>query len=148
MPIVMLMIWPGAIVNDSGSLYAAVRPQVLMDKDADKAGIMQALAAMREGLERSTGDDLVVVAFLRPTGRSVDGNLYLLPYEVDARGPVGIKAYGLSAEEFRRELLELAKLGRVLVLLDACHSGATTMDGTSLAMDFRRHFGHCSLRRT
>ncbi len=27
------------------------------------------------------------------------------------------------------ELLELAEHGRVLVLLDACHSGATTLDG-------------------
>ena len=42
---------------------------------------------------------------------------------------------GLSIDEFRGELLELAKHGRVLVLLDACHSGATTMDGTALAMD-------------
>ena len=31
--------------------------------------------------------------------------------------------------------MELAKHGRVLVLLDACHSGATTMDGAPLAMD-------------
>ena len=35
----------------------------------------------------------------------------------------------------RGELLELARYGRVLVLLDACHSGATTMDGTAIAVD-------------
>ncbi len=38
-------------------------------------------------------------------------------------------------DEFRPELLELARYGRVLVLLDACHSGATTMDGARLAVD-------------
>ena len=32
-------------------------------------------------------------------------------------------------------MLELARYGRVLVLLDACHSGATTMDGTAIAVD-------------
>jgi uncharacterized caspase-like protein len=65
----------------------------------------------------------------------VDGKLYLLPYGVDARDDVGIKTSGLAIDELRGELLELAKHGRVLVLLDACHSGATTMSGVTLAMD-------------
>ena len=41
----------------------------------------------------------------------------------------------LSVAQIRDELLTLARHGRVLVLLDACHSGAMTMDGTPLAMD-------------
>jgi uncharacterized caspase-like protein len=35
----------------------------------------------------------------------------------------------------RGGLLEIAKHGRVLVLLDACHSGATTLDGASRPVD-------------
>jgi hypothetical protein len=65
----------------------------------------------------------------------VDGKLYLLPQEVDARDQAGLKATGLSAEDLRGELLELARHGRVLVLLDACHSGATTMSGKSIDVD-------------
>ena len=62
----------------------------------------------------------------------VDGELYLLPHEVDARDSVSIEASGLSVSELRGQLLELAKHGRVSVLLDACHSGATTMgEGTA-----------------
>jgi uncharacterized caspase-like protein len=68
----------------------------------------------------------------------VDDKLYLLPADVDASRPARIKATGLSIDELRDELAELAKHGRVLVLLDACHSGATSIDGMRLAMDSTR----------
>jgi uncharacterized caspase-like protein len=61
-----------------------------------------------------------------------DGKLYLLPVEADPRDDTGIQSSGLPAEELKGELLELAKYGRVLVLLDACHSGASTMTGAAL----------------
>jgi len=85
-------------------------------------------------MEVGGGDDLAVVYF-SGHGALVDGKLYLLPYGVDARDDVGIKTSGLVIDELRGELLELAKHGRVLVLLDACHSGATTMNGATMAMD-------------
>jgi WD40 repeat protein len=122
------------IVNTQGSLYADVKPQVLLDKNANKAGILRALKIMRAGLEAGGGDDLAVVHF-SGHGALLDHKLYLLPYGVDARDDVGIEASGLAIDELRGELLELAKHGRVLVLLDACHSGATTMNGATLAMD-------------
>jgi uncharacterized caspase-like protein len=102
-----------AINTTQGSLYQ-VKPQVLLDKDATKSGIMRALAGH---------------------GAMVDRKLYLLPDEVDARDDAGIKTTALSAEDLKGELLELARYGRVLVLLDACHSGATTMDGAAIAVD-------------
>jgi uncharacterized caspase-like protein len=123
-----------AIVNTQGSLYARVNPQVLENKGANKAGIMRALATMEAGMERGTGSDLAVVHF-SGHGALVDGKLYLLPQEVDARDAVGIKTTALSINDLRDELIKLAAHGRVLVLLDACHSGATTMDGKALVMD-------------
>jgi uncharacterized caspase-like protein len=122
-----------AIVTTQGSLYQ-VRPQVLRDKDATKFGIMTALAVMRRDMATGGGNDLAVVHF-SGHGAMVDGKLYLLPDEVDARSDAGIKASALSAEDLKGELLGLARYGRVLVLLDACHSGATTMDGTAIAVD-------------
>ena len=72
-----------AIVNTQDSLYAAVKPQVLHDKDANKAGILRALAddagGMERGRRRPRGG-----AFLRPWRAWSDGKLYLLPVEVDA----------------------------------------------------------------
>jgi hypothetical protein len=47
-----------------------------------------------------------------------DGTLYLLPYDSDARDAVGIKTTALSVDAFKGELTEIAKHGRVLVLLD------------------------------
>jgi len=122
-----------AVVNTQASLYADVRPHVLLDKDATKERILDELRKMREGMEPG-GNDLAVVHF-SGHGALVDGRLYLLPYDVDARSPVKIQSKGLSIDDFRHELVKIAERGRVLVLLDACHSGAMTMDGTSLPMD-------------
>jgi uncharacterized caspase-like protein len=38
----------------------------------------------------------------------------------------------ILADEFHHKAAELAKYGRVLVLLDACHSGGVTSDGSAL----------------
>jgi hypothetical protein len=61
----------------------------------------------------------------------IGGQFYLLPYGV-ARTEADLKASAISANEFHDEVTELAKHGRVLVLLDACHSGAITGDGSAL----------------
>jgi hypothetical protein len=55
-----------------------------------------------------------------------------LPYGVDARTPADLKAPAILADEFHHKAAELAKTGRVLVLLDACHSGGVTGDGSAL----------------
>jgi WD40 repeat protein len=122
-----------AIAATQDSLYQ-VRPQVLTDKDGNKAGILRALKFMREGMEAGHGLDLAVVHF-SGHGALINGKLYLLPSEVDARDKVGVQATALSADELKDELLEIGKHGRVLVLLDACHSGASTMNGTALTID-------------
>ena len=88
-----------AIVNTQGSLYQ-VRPQVLLDKDATKSGIMRALAVMRHDMAAGGGNDLAVVHF-SGHGAMVDRKLYLLPDEVDARDDAGIKASALSAEDLK-----------------------------------------------
>jgi uncharacterized caspase-like protein/WD40 repeat protein len=122
-----------AIINTQDALYQ-VKPTVLLDKDANKKGILQALDDMRKAMASGGGNDLAVIHF-SGHGALVDGKLYLLPYEVDSRSNAGIKSDGLKVEELRDELADLGQHGRVLVLLDACHSGATTTDGSPLSMD-------------
>jgi uncharacterized caspase-like protein len=56
-----------------------------------------------------------------------------LPYGVDVKTPGSLKASAILAYEFRDEVAELAKHGRVLLLVDACHSGAVTGEGSTLA---------------
>jgi hypothetical protein len=55
-----------------------------------------------------------------------------LPYGVDARTPADLKSSAISADEFHHKAAELAKYGRVLVLLDVGHSGGVTGDGSAL----------------
>ena len=122
-----------AIVNTQGSLYQ-VRPQVLLNNDARKSGILRGLKVIRESMEAGGGDDLAVVHFSGHAAMA-DHKLYLLPFEVNASDDVGIRSSGLSADDLKSEFQQLAKFGRVLVLLDACHSGAMTMDGTEIAIN-------------
>jgi hypothetical protein len=84
-----------AIANTQGSLYADVKPQVLLYKDANKGGILRALKTMQAGMKAGGGDDLAVVHF-SGHGALVGDKLYLLPYGVDARDDVGIKDSGLA----------------------------------------------------
>jgi uncharacterized caspase-like protein len=68
-------------------------------------------------------------------GALIEGKLYLLPHEVDPRTAVELKDTALAFDQLREELLGIAQHGRVLVLLDACHSGTATIDGAGLALD-------------
>ena len=122
-----------AILYTQDALYR-IKTAVLLDKDATKAEILRVLKNMRASMDSGNGNDLAVIHF-SGHGALVDHKLYLLPYDVDLRDDAGIEFNGLSAEELRSELMELGQRGRVLVLLDACHSGATTTTGGSLSMD-------------
>jgi uncharacterized caspase-like protein len=118
--------------NKMGGLYADVLAQYLYNSTADRVGIFNAFATMQTNIAKdSAGQDLAVVMF-SGHGAVVGGRFYLLPYGVDARTPAELKASGISSDEFQAEVKTLAEHGRVLLLLDACHSGAVTADGSEL----------------
>ncbi len=128
-----LLATQGSAFNKLGGLYAQVLPQYLHDSEADRAGIINAIETIKTNMAKDVpGQDLAVILF-SGHGATIDDRFYLIPYGVDARTPERVKASGLSANDFHDELIELAKYGRVLVLLDACHSGAATGDGSKLA---------------
>ena len=90
-----------AIANTQEGLYSRVTAQVLLDKDASRGGILRGLQTLRTAMERGGGNDLAVVHF-SGHGMMVDGTLYLLPYETDARDAVGIKTTALSIDDAQR----------------------------------------------
>ncbi len=120
-----------ALLNTQGSLYAKVNPQFLLDKEANRAGIFRALDTIEKTMQK---DDVAVIDF-SGHGALIGGKLYLLPYEVDTTDAVSIKASAIEVGELATELRALGDRGRVLVLLDACHSGETTMDGGAMTVD-------------
>jgi len=87
-------------------------------------------------VDRDGRDDLAVIHF---SGHAalVDGQLFLLPYDTDARDSIGIKRTGIEVGDLKGELIGLAERGRVLVLLDACHAGGATLDQPELNVDAR-----------
>ncbi len=118
--------------------YAQVRTQVLVDKNATRSGIMRALATLREDMALGGGNDVALVQFSGHGAMLDDGMFYLLPSDVDARDAVTIGDTALEITRFQREIARLADYGRVVVLLDACRSGATTTSGIGIAADGSR----------
>jgi len=119
--------------SKGGGLYAKVVPQYLHDKTADREGIFRAIDLIAQNMSKDVpGQDLAVILFAGH-GAIVDGRFYLLPHGVNASTMSSIKASGIWANEFQSELAGLAQYGHVLVLIDACHSGAVTGDGAALA---------------
>jgi WD40 repeat protein len=111
-----------ALLNtQEGGLYAEVKPIFLHDKTADKAGIFDALDAMKINMAGSAGQDLGVVMF-SGHGTMIDNQFYLVPYGADSSTTTRLKASAIPATEFKGEIEKLAQHGRVLVLLDACRS--------------------------
>jgi uncharacterized caspase-like protein len=122
-----------ALLNtQAGGLYAEVKPIFLHDGEADKHGIVDALAAMDRNMTSSAGQDLAVVMF-SGHGTMIDNQFYLLPYGADSSSMDHLQADGIPATEFKRGIEKLAQHGRVLVLLDACRS-AGLMGGTANAL--------------
>jgi hypothetical protein len=130
-----------ALDNTQGSLYAEVKPQRLRNEEATHIGILRGLDAMRQSMARSVpGRDLAVIHF-SGHGALVDGEFYLLPYDVNAGDQTSIKATALRAFDLRQEIDKLAQYGQVLVLLDACRSGGVMANGQDLEVDATRLVG-------
>ena len=123
-----------ALLSSQTSLYADVMPDPLLNGAATRKGIFEAFARLRRNIAQGTGNDLALVLF-SGHGALVDGALYLLPHGVDAASEAGLKDTGLPVGMFKDELVAIAAHCRVIVLLDACRSGAATANGASFALD-------------
>jgi uncharacterized caspase-like protein len=67
----------------------------------------------------------------------MDERFFLLPDDVDVQSRIAIEDTALSLADFRSALNRIAEQGSVLVLLDACRSGAASMAGGDLTVDAR-----------
>lgn len=99
--------------------YPASQVEILLDGGAKASDI-------RAGLERlaqtARADDTVVVFFSGHGGRiesGPDAGTYLIPFDCESKR---LKETAIRADEFT-SLLARVKAGRLVVLLDACHSG-------------------------
>jgi WD40 repeat protein len=112
------------------SLYADVSLIHLLNDKASKTGIEDALDAMAQSMAKNGPGQDVAVILVSSHGEMIDKQFYLVPYGFVANGSKNAAAdSAISASEFATKVQELAKYGKVLLLLDACHSGAVAAQG-------------------
>ena len=119
------------------SLYADVSLTYLPNEKADSAAILDALEKMAGSMARSEPGQDVAVILVTSHGEMIDGQFYLIPYGFDAASQGRSIKSAVSASELAKKVQALAKYGKVLVLLDACHSGAVGAQGWATDPDAR-----------
>ena len=114
--------------------FGKAEAKVLLDKDATKEGILAGLDWLKG---KMTADDTAVVFYAGHGHRDrKSGQFYVLPVDVD---PADLPGTGVTGTAIKDKLKAVP--GRVLVLLDACHSGSigqSPADPGSLTDDVQR----------
>lgn len=108
-----------------GGLYEEKRVRLLLNQDATTTNILDALRSFL--VDEPEEDDLVLIYFAchgSPVGRGDD--YYFLAHDTK---PERIAATAVHMDEIQRALRAM-RAKRVVVLLDACHSGASAGDPT------------------
>jgi uncharacterized caspase-like protein len=113
----------------AASLYADVSLTYLPDDKADSAAILDALDDMARSMARNEPGQDVAVILVSSHGEMIDKQFYLIPYGFDAGSEGKSIKSAISASEFAKKVQALARYGKVLLLLDACHSGAVGAQG-------------------
>jgi WD40 repeat protein len=105
--------------SQKGKLYRTVEVKPLTDKDATREGILGGLDWLKKQM---TQHDVAVISFSGHGARDNDGTFYLAPVDVK---PSSLAATGVPGDQVKKTVASFP--GRILLLLDACHSGA--LDG-------------------
>jgi WD40 repeat protein len=112
------------------SLYADVKVTYLPNDKASKTAIEDALDGMAQSMATNEPGQDVAVMLVSSHGEMIDGQFYLVPYGFVAdESRNAATGSAVSASEFAKKVQALAKYGKVLLLLDACHSGAVGAQG-------------------
>ena len=112
-----------AVEKSSGPLYREVKVFRLIDQNATRKNILQTLVELRK---QATLQDTVMIFFAGHGERDDQNNFYFLPVETDE-----VVTTALSEGDFKGRVKALP--GRVILLLDACHSG-TLIEGPGRAI--------------
>ena len=108
--------------NQERQLFQKVEARHLTDAGATRQAILAGLTWLRKQM---TQRDIAVVFYSGHGKCDSTGSLFLLPVDGD---PDDLLASSVSDEQVKKALRDLP--GRVIALLDACHSGAAGNKGT------------------
>lgn len=133
---------PFTVLNDAADIadmlkrpdragYVADHVRLLLDEQATKAAMLDGLKWLAE---QTTGESTAVVFFSGHGGRVNEGGAavnYLLPYNTKADA---LKETAIRSDELT-DALRAIHAGRLVVILDACHSGGAGEAKDALAPD-------------
>jgi hypothetical protein len=119
-----------AIGQGASPIYSSVSLQTLVDKQASRAGIMQALSA----LDTASPQDSVVI-ILAGHGVLEGDEWYFLPHDANTKQ---ISQTAISAKILQEALVN-SPAKRIFLMVDACYSGGG-IDTFNRYRDFQRHF--------
>jgi hypothetical protein len=123
------------LAEGKASLYADVTTNSLLDEEASRLSVLEAIDRLTQSMRKSVDDQDVAVILFSGHGEIIEGKYYLIPYGVDISTATRMESSSVWIEEFAAKIKELAKRGRVLLLFDACHSGAVGPGGASPVLD-------------
>ena len=116
--------------------FQDVTVRVLTDKEATRAAILKELEALHKQMRPQ---DSAWVFYAGHGQRDDKGGLYLLPVDVNLEK---LKETGLAGDDLKAALVNLP--GQVLLVLDACHSGAAgagPLSTSSVSDELARELG-------
>lgn len=102
----------------SKAVFGTIEIRTLTNKEADKKSIMEGLDWLKS---KMTSKDIGVFFFSGHGMRDPRGRFFLVPVDVKEEDPAGTC---VSGDEFKMRLENMP--GRLVAILDACHSGAAT----------------------
>jgi WD40 repeat protein len=103
--------------DKSKALYRQVLTRLVLDKEATRDGILKGFAWLKGQMKPH---DVAVIFYAGHGHRDKDHQFFLLPIGFDA---AQLTKTAVSGDELKNMLVDLPA-GKVLLLLDACHSGA------------------------
>jgi WD40 repeat protein len=106
--------------ENTGGVFKKVEAHVVTDGDATRARILSELDWLGSVM---TPEDVAIVSFSGHGARDPAGHFYLVPVDVRTRD---IRNSCVSGDLLKQHLANLP--GRVIAMLDACHSGAVADD--------------------
>ena len=105
--------------TQSRSLFRKVEVRRISNKDATRSAMLKGLSWMRQQM---TQNDFGLFFFAGHGDKDADGTLYFLPVDVEAGD---LLASAVPADQIKQTLNGIP--GKIIMLLDACHSGG--LDG-------------------
>jgi WD40 repeat protein len=97
-------------------IFRDVQTKTLVDAAAGRAGILEGFTWLKQ---KMTAQDVAVIFYAGHGAKDEQGRFHLLPQDFNAGN---LTSSAISGDEMKKRLADLP--GRILLLLDACHSGA------------------------